>query len=85
MHIKRDTTIRFERKANSRILFLLATGLWSFASFAQCAMCRASLESAGDKSQVEAVNDGIVFLMAVPYILVGIIGIVIYRMYNKKK
>jgi len=51
---------------------------------AQCAMCRASLESTGDKTKVEAVNDGIVFLMAIPYILVAIIGFVIYKMYSKK-
>jgi hypothetical protein len=47
-------------------------------------MCRASLESTGDTAKVEAVNDGIVFLMAIPYILVAIIGFVIYKMYSKK-
>ena len=48
-------------------------------------MCRAALESSGNKTKAEAVNDGIVFLMAVPYILVAIIGFVIYSMYYKKK
>ncbi|HPW97789.1 MAG TPA: hypothetical protein PK218_04450 [Flavobacterium sp.] len=52
---------------------------------AQCAMCRASLESNGNNTQAEAVNDGIVYLMAIPYILVGVIGIFIYKMYFKKK
>jgi hypothetical protein len=47
-------------------------------------MCRAALESEGNKTRVEAVNDGIVFLMAVPYIIVGIIGFAIYKMYYKK-
>jgi hypothetical protein len=47
-------------------------------------MCRASLESEGNKTKVEAVNDGIVFLMAVPYIIVAVIGFAIYRMYFKK-
>lgn len=59
--------------------------LLSFASNAQCAMCRASLESSGDITQAEAVNDGIVYLMAIPYILVGLAAFYIYRMYNKKK
>lgn len=54
------------------------------ASFSQCAMCRAALESEGNKTKVEAVNDGIVFLMAVPYIIVAVIGFAIYRMYFKK-
>ena len=52
---------------------------------AQCAMCRAALETGGDTGQAEAVNDGIVYLMIFPYLLVGIMGIVVYRLYNKKK
>jgi len=59
-------------------LFLSAT------TSAQCAMCRASLESEGNKTKVEAVNDGIVLLMAVPYIIAAVIGFTIYRMYFKK-
>ena len=53
---------------------------------AQCAMCRAALESGGNDGQAEAVNDGIVYLMAIPYILVGALGFAIYKMkYGKKK
>ena len=63
------------------IVFLLI----SVVSNAQCAMCRASLESSGDTSQGEAVNDGIVYLMAIPYILVAVMAYVVYRMYTKKK
>jgi hypothetical protein len=59
--------------------------LISSVSNAQCAMCRASLESSGDAGQGEAVNDGIVYLMAIPYIIVAILGYVIYRMYKKKQ
>ena len=58
--------------------------LLPFVSFSQCAMCRAALESSGDNSKVEAVNDGIVFLMAIPYIIVAGIGFVVYKMYYKK-
>lgn len=50
---------------------------------AQCAMCRASLEASGDTKQAEAVNDGIVYLMVVPYVLVAIVAIAIYR--SRKK
>ncbi len=46
-------------------------------------MCRAVLESGEDQSMAEGINDGIVFLMAVPYILVGTIGFIIYRKFNK--
>jgi len=46
---------------------------------AQCAMCRAALESEADNSQAEGVNNGIVYLMAIPYILVGGLFYFIYR------
>ncbi len=62
------------------LLFFL---FFSMNMEAQCAMCRASLASEGNKTKVEAVNDGIVYLMAIPYILVGGIGYAIYRMKKK--
>ncbi len=61
------------------VLFLFL----SIASNAQCAMCRASLTSEGNKTKAEAVNDGIVYLMVVPYLLAGGIGYAIYRMRKK--
>ena len=65
--------------------FVICFLFFGISAEAQCAMCRASLESTGDTKQVEAVNDGIVYLMIIPYVLVGIIGFAIYRMYRKKK
>ena len=67
------------------IFLLIAYCLLPIASNAQCAMCRAALESEGNTVKAEAVNDGIVYLMAIPYILVGIAGIFVYRMFSKKK
>lgn len=48
-------------------------------------MCRASLESTGEVTQAEAVNNGIIYLMVIPYVLVGLIGLYIYKMYAAKK
>lgn len=62
------------------ILFLLSV----IPLEAQCAMCRAVLESEADPSQAKGVNNGIVYLMAIPYILVATLGIYIYKTYNKK-
>jgi heme/copper-type cytochrome/quinol oxidase subunit 2 len=78
---------REKRKGISQKLVLLTFALcfMPIASFSQCAMCRAALESSGNKTKVEAVNDGIVFLMAIPYIIVAAIGFVVYKMYYKKK
>jgi phosphatidylglycerophosphatase A len=67
------------------LLFTLFSFFISLNANAQCAMCRASLESNGDTKQAEAVNDGIVYLMAIPYVLVGLLGFIIYRMFAKKK
>ncbi|MET1257957.1 MAG: hypothetical protein HRT65_05520 [Flavobacteriaceae bacterium] len=46
---------------------------------AQCSMCRAALESEADTSTAEGVNNGIVYLMAIPYVLVGGLFYLIYR------
>ena len=73
-------------KVNSNAFLLpIAYFLLPIASNAQCAMCRAALESEGNAAKSEAVNDGIVYLMAFPYIIVGVIGFAIYKMYYKKK
>jgi hypothetical protein len=68
-----------------KLLFL--TMLFSFSWFttqAQCAMCRAAISNDANKTKAEAVNNGIVYLMGIPYILVGLLGIFIYKMYYKK-
>lgn len=63
------------------VLFFIGT----FYSFAQCAMCRAALGGDANKEQAQAVNDGIVYLMVIPYLLVAALGYAIYRMRKKKK
>tara|TARA_R110000751_G_scaffold66989_7_gene136844 strand:+ start:2503 stop:2682 length:180 start_codon:yes stop_codon:yes gene_type:complete len=46
---------------------------------AQCAMCRAVLESESTGKAAEGINNGIVYLMAVPYVLVAALFYFIYR------
>ena len=65
------------------LLLVIFLALMPVDVAAQCAMCRAALETGGDNAQAEAVNDGIVYLMAIPYILVAVIGYWVYRI-NKK-
>ncbi|GAA3646413.1 hypothetical protein GCM10022397_34170 [Flavivirga jejuensis] len=48
-------------------------------------MCRAVLESEEGQATAEGINDGIVYLMAVPYILVGGIIYFICKKYNTLK
>lgn len=64
---------------------MLFTFFLTLSAKAQCAMCRAVLESGEEQSAAEGINDGIMFLMAVPYILVATMGYFIYRKYSKPK
>lgn len=68
---------------NFKILALVTMVLFLTETNAQCAMCRAVLESDGDQSMAKGVNDGIVYLMAIPYILVGGIAFLLYRKFAK--
>tara|TARA_R110002072_G_scaffold107106_1_gene233434 strand:+ start:772 stop:990 length:219 start_codon:yes stop_codon:yes gene_type:complete len=52
------------------------------SSYAQCAMCKAVVET-GDTEMAEGVNNGISYLMVFPYLLVGVLGYTLYR-YKKK-
>ncbi|WP_370568417.1 hypothetical protein [Lacinutrix sp. WUR7] len=46
-------------------------------------MCRAVLESEDGQATAAGVNDGIIYLMALPYILVGGIAFFIYKKFSK--
>tara|TARA_R110002050_G_scaffold11560_9_gene38831 strand:- start:605 stop:865 length:261 start_codon:yes stop_codon:yes gene_type:complete len=56
-------------------VFLLVPGL----AEAQCAMCRAVLESEGSEAAAKGINNGIVYLMAIPYLLVAGLFFFIYK------
>lgn len=53
---------------------------------AQCAMCKAVVES-GDLDEAKGLNTGILYLMIFPYILVGALFFIIirYKIAGKKK
>jgi len=57
------------------LIFLMMPNL----SDAQCAMCRAVLESEASGKAAEGINNGIVYLMAIPYVLVAGLFYFIYR------
>lgn len=77
--------IEYRKSSRMKIaLAFLFAIFYSLNSFAQCAMCRAVLETEEGGAKAEAVNDGIVYLMAFPYILVAVIGYIVYRSRQKK-
>jgi len=73
----KNLTILLEMKKTTLIIILLL--LVSVPVEAQCAMCRAVLESEEGQSTARGINNGIVYLMAIPYILIGGLGYFIYR------
>ncbi|MEC7782943.1 MAG: hypothetical protein VYB38_06015 [Bacteroidota bacterium] len=66
-----------------RFLLTVLFVVISFAANAQCAMCRAVLESETDNSMAEGVNNGIIYLAAIPYLLMG--GLIWFIYKSRKK
>jgi len=52
---------------------------------AQCAMCRAVLENEEHAGMAAGINNGIIYLMIFPYLLIAGVGYAIYRMRQKAK
>ena len=74
--------MRYNIKYFALSAFLL---LFTASGNAQCAMCRAALETSDAGIKPEAVNDGIVYLMIFPYLLVALVGYAIYRQRKKMR
>lgn len=74
--------------AVSALLLGLMLTLVPLAARAQCVMCKAQVEAAkqeNDDYDVAGLNKGIVYMMTVPYILMGAVGYFWYRRTHPKK
>ncbi len=50
---------------------------------AQCVMCKAVAEdSAAEGAVGRGINQGILYIMAVPYVLLGILGYLVFKKWN---
>jgi hypothetical protein len=68
------------------ILLVFALSFSVFQAYAQCAMCRRVAESSRDAHENKVgkgLNNGILYLMTLPYLLGGIGAFVWYK--NRKK
>ena len=74
------------RRLFATISLLGAMSLLNTPAFAQgCAMCRAALEqSAEGRLVANSFAHGILMMLALPYLLFGIFGFVVYRAYRKR-
>jgi len=69
------------------ILIILSLLFIDSEIFAQCAMCRGIAETSIQEGSKNALglNAGILYLFLTPYLLVGIIGFVLYKNYKKSR
>ncbi len=65
------------------VFFILVFIVLPELAEAQCSMCRAVLESEAEGGTAEGINDGILYLMAIPYIIVATIFFFVYRKLKK--
>ena len=66
------------------ILFIFIVSIFSSSEInGQCSMCRAVIESEEGQKTAKGINNGILYLMAIPYLLVGIVGWKVYRIHKK--
>lgn len=61
------------------LILLLVLLVFPSVMDAQCAMCRAVVESEAGGKTAEGLNNGIVYLMAIPYVLVAGLFFLIYK------
>lgn len=71
--------IAFQGVKRILVLTVVFGGFFIQSLEAQCAMCRAVLESEGNNAAAEGINNGIVYLMAVPYILIGVLFYFVFK------
>jgi hypothetical protein len=69
-------------------ILLLVFTIIANDSLAQCAMCKSNLEMAregGGTNVGNSLNMGIIYLLALPYLVAGVFGFIYYRNYKLKK
>jgi len=52
-------------------------------TYSQCSMCRAVLQSEEGQATARGINNGILYLMAIPYLLVAIVGWKVFQILKK--
>lgn len=55
--------------------------------YTQCAMCKAVLETDMQSGGTagKGINEGIIYLMIIPYVLIATVGYFVYKHYKKNK
>ena len=70
-------------KFMNRFLLLIFCLLTYNFSYSQCAMCRAVLESSENEGMAEGINNGIMYLAFLPYLIVFFMIFFVYKKFKK--
>ena len=77
------------KKLTKVFILILVVGLYFLPDVtAQCAMCKSNLEMArqnGGTNVGNTLNDGILYLLALPYLIAAAFAYVYYKKYKEKK
>jgi hypothetical protein len=76
-------------KGLKKILVIAVFGLMVFGAAgvkAQCAMCTTAVESNNKSGAMttKGINNGIMYLLAAPYLAVAAVGLIWYKKYRRK-
>ena len=64
----------YSMKSKVLLWVILILFISSDVVYGQCSMCRAVLQSEKGQATAKGINNGILYLMAIPYLLVGVVG-----------
>lgn len=67
----------------NRFLLLIFYFFYYNFSYSQCAMCRAVLESSENEGMAEGINNGIMYLAFLPYLIVFFMIFLVYKKFKK--
>ena len=67
---------------NRFLLLIFCFFTYNF-SYSQCAMCRAVLESSENEGMAEGINNGIMYLAFLPYLIVFFMIFLVYKKFKK--
>ena len=65
------------------LLTLMVLLVLADSAMGQCVMCKAVAEDSAAQGAVgRGINQGILYIMAIPYVLLGIMGYLVYKKWN---
>lgn len=72
--------MKMQKAIKIGVLLVLAMVFIEHQAVAQCVMCKAVAEDSAEAGGLgEGLNRGILYLMAVPYVLLGALGYIFFR------